>query len=154
MIGDFYANVTLSSDREPSTKVSFDRDAFWELTIPRVEDGDSYHQKIVSERQPAKKRPPPRKREWHQRHREQPVETFCENEAHHRGTSADCKMSLMTESGVAPSSSASARSVKRWRRTGRATSRTSSGVEKSRPRIADNAFEHSNRATAARGLAP
>src|SRR5262252_8877768 len=52
----------------------------------------------------------------------------------------------MTESGVAPSSSASARNVRRCRSTGRATSRTSSGVEKSRPRIAESAFEQSSSA--------
>src|SRR5213080_257363 len=55
-------------------------------------------------------------------------------------------MSVITESGVAPSSSASARSVSRWRSTGRAISRTSSGVENSRPRIAESAFEQSDSA--------
>src|SRR5205085_3063132 len=70
------------------------------------------------------------------------------------GTSVDWRMSVITESGVAPSSSASARNVKRCRNTGRAMSRTSSGVEKSRPRIAERAFAHSNNATAARGLPP
>src|SRR6266508_1276680 len=74
--------------------------------------------------------------------------------ARYLGTSTLCRMSVITESGVAPSSSASARRVSRWRNTGRAMSRTSSGVEKSRPRIAERAFEHNNKATAARGLAP
>ena len=70
------------------------------------------------------------------------------------GTSALFKISVITASGVAPSSSASARSTKRWRSTGRETSRTSSGVVKSRPRIAASAFAQSNKATDARGLPP
>ena len=79
------------------------------------------------------------------------VKTKCID---YRGTSADFRMSAITASPVTPSSSASARRVRRCRRTGRATSRTSSGVVKSRPRIAERAFEQRRSPTEARGLAP
>jgi len=108
------------SHREAAAKLTRDRQTTRKLAEPPLSDRGPEQQKVVSERGPTQPRALPRQKQRNERKCDEEVEELAENEAavfygsgFYRGTSADFKISAITESGVTPSSSASARNVKR-----------------------------------------
>ena len=120
---------------EAAAKLTRDRDAAREFAKPRFSDGGGEKKNVVSECDPAQPRISPRQREGNERQGDEKVEKFSKYKSTHfrgriwipsvisicvnlwldfyLGTSADLRISMITESDVTPSSSASARSVRR-----------------------------------------
>src|SRR5262249_20931324 len=158
--------LVLGADHKPARHVTGDfnlRDIF-RAAIIKV--GDEEQDQIVNDQAPFDSRRSPGEDQGQDPEREKNEEAARENHGlgrtagqlkrtgAQRGTSTEVTISSRIESGVTPSISASERSKMRWRSAGCAMSRASSGVTKSRPRIAASALLASSIATDARGLAP